>query len=221
MVAGAGTGSAHDGDWLIADIQDAGRGRMGRAWVSPPGNLHASGLVRLKPDDPAAPTIALVAAVALHDSIMHVAPGLPLILKWPNDLMIGGAKLSGILLERSGDAVIVGIGVNLAHHPDTLDRPVTSVAAQGVVAPAPVAFMAVLADYFALWIERWRHQGLPVIRAAWLARAHPPGTALAAASGDRERIDGLFAGLTDDCALRLRLADGTIRVIHAGDVFMI
>jgi BirA family biotin operon repressor/biotin-[acetyl-CoA-carboxylase] ligase len=89
-------------------------------WVSPPGNLYISTLVRVCPDDPPAPTLALVAAVALHDAL---GPGLT--IKWPNDIMAGEAKLAGILLERAGDAVVVGFGANLAHHPKGLDRPVT------------------------------------------------------------------------------------------------
>src|SRR3954468_5499421 len=97
---------APEGLWLRADRQTSGKGRQGRAWQSPPGNLHASTLVRLRPDDPPAPTLALVAAVALHEVVTPHAPAAT--IKWPNDLLVDGAKLAGILLERQGDAVVVG-----------------------------------------------------------------------------------------------------------------
>ena len=89
---------------------------MGRAWESPAGNHYASGLVRLRPGDPDAATLALVAAVALYDTVVLWADAAAIRLKWPNDLLVAGAKLSGILLERTGDAVVIGFGVNLAHH---------------------------------------------------------------------------------------------------------
>ena len=137
-------------------------------------------------------------------------------IKWPNDLLVRGAKLSGILLERAVDAVVIGVGVNLAHHPQKLDRPATSLAELTGAAPDPDAFTETLADSFARWLERWRMEGLAPIRARWLAAAHPLGTALSTAAGD-----GLFEGLDETGALRLRLADGTVRVIHAGDVFLL
>ena len=219
MLALAAAGIA-EGRWLRAEAQSAGRGRMGRAWHSAPGNLYASTLIRLQRGDPPASTLALVAAVALADTVRGYAPGFALNIKWPNDLLIAGAKLAGILLERSGEAVVIGVGVNLAHHPDGLGRRVTSLAAHGVM-PDPEQFCADLAVQFARWVARWRSEGLAPIRLAWLALAHPPGTALVANLGDGESLEGLFDGLTDDGALRLRLADGSVRVIHAGDVFLI
>jgi BirA family transcriptional regulator, biotin operon repressor / biotin---[acetyl-CoA-carboxylase] ligase len=200
---------APEGLWLRADRQAGGKGRQGRAWQSPPGNLYASTLVRLRPGDPPAPTLALVAAVALHDAVRPHAPAAQ--IKWPNDLLIGGAKLAGILLERQDEAVILGFGVNLAGHPGGLDRPATSLAA----AIAPDAFLTRLAAGFAAWLERWRADGLAPVRAAWLAAAHPVGTPLL--SGD---APGIFDGLDETGALRLRLADGALRLIHAGDVFL-
>lgn len=218
MLARAAQGAA-EGEWLRADRQTAGRGRQGRGWESPPGNLFASTLVRLRPSDPQAATLALVAAVALDEAVSVFLPSAGM-LKWPNDLLIGGAKLSGILLERSGDTVVIGFGVNLAHHPEGLDRPATSLAAHGA-APEPQIFLETLADTFARWLSRWRSEGLAPIRDRWLARAHPLGTALTARLADGSSVDGLFDGLDPDGALILRLADGTPRVIHAGDVFLI
>lgn len=205
---------AVEGLWLRAERQSGGRGRQGRAWSSPAGNLYASTLVRLRPGDPPAPTLALVAAVALHEAASLYAPGIQ--IKWPNDLLAGGAKLSGILLERADDAVVIGFGVNLAHHPTDIERPATSIAALAGAAPEPAAFIETLADAFARWLGRWRSDGVAPIRRAWLAGAHPVGTALTAA-GEQ----GLFEGLDESGALRLRLADGTMRTIHAGDVFLL
>jgi BirA family transcriptional regulator, biotin operon repressor / biotin---[acetyl-CoA-carboxylase] ligase len=170
--------------------------------------------VRLQPEDPPAPGLALVAAVALHELVGLYAPAVQ--IKWPNDLMFGGAKLAGILLERQGDAVILGFGVNLAHHPEGLDRPVTSLAALAGIAPAPGPFLELLAAGLARWLARWRVEGLAPIRAAWLAAAHPPGTALSTPEGE-----GLFDGLDESGALRLILPGGGSRTIHAGDVFLL
>jgi BirA family biotin operon repressor/biotin-[acetyl-CoA-carboxylase] ligase len=205
---------APEGLWLRAVRQTGGKGRQGRAWVSPPGNLHASTLVRLRLGDPPAPTLALVAAVALHEAVsLHAAN---VLIKWPNDLLAGGAKLAGILLERAGDAVVIGFGVNLAHHPRDLDRSATSVAALSGGAPEPDDVLQTLAGAFARGLGRWRGEGLGPVRAAWLAAAHPLGTALAAAGEE-----GLFEGLDESGALRLRVAEGSVRVVHAGDVFLI
>lgn len=207
-------GGAAEGLWLRAERQSGGRGRQGRTWQSPPGNLYASTLVRLRPGDPAAPSLALAAAVALHETATLYRA--PVAIKWPNDLVAGGAKLAGILLERADDAVVIGFGVNLVHAPDLPDRPTTSLAALTGTAPEPATFAEALAEIFARWLGRWRGEGLAPVRAAWLAAAHPVGTALSTPAGD-----GLFEGLTESGSLRLRLADGTAHVIHAGDVFLI
>jgi BirA family biotin operon repressor/biotin-[acetyl-CoA-carboxylase] ligase len=185
-------------------------------WISPPGNFYASTLVRLRPGDPPAPTLALAAAVALDEVAAAYVGSDRVLIKWPNDLMAGRDKLAGILLERSDDAVVIGFGVNLAHHPDLPDRPATSFAALGVDAPAPDNFLRDLAESFARWLGRWRGEGPAAVRQRWLDRAHPPGTALSS-----EGKEGLFEGLDESGALRLRLADGSLHVMHAGDVFLL
>jgi BirA family biotin operon repressor/biotin-[acetyl-CoA-carboxylase] ligase len=146
--------------------------------------------------------------------------GTGLVIKWPNDLLLNGAKLAGILLERANDAVVIGIGVNLAHAPDLPDRPTTSLAAHGTIVD-PTVFIEVLAETFQRWLARWRGEGLAPIRTRWLAKAHLPGTALNAHLPDGTSIDGLFDGLDANGALILRLASGSAHVIHAGDVFLI
>lgn len=203
---------------MRAERQLAGRGRQGRDWASPPGNLYASTLVRLRPADPPAATLALVAGIAVQDAVSAYVPG-P-VIKWPNDVLLGGAKLSGVLLEREGDAVVVGQGVNLASHPDLPDRPTTSLAAHGVAVP-PGDFVVTLAQAFGRWLARWRGEGLSVVAARWSERAHPRGTALTVRLPDGTALDGLFDGLASDGALNLRLADGGRRVIHAADVFLL
>jgi BirA family biotin operon repressor/biotin-[acetyl-CoA-carboxylase] ligase len=215
VAALAAAGEA-EGRWLRAERQSGGRGRQGRAWLSPPGNLYASTLVRLRVGDPPAPSLALVAAVALHEAATAWAPEAGIRIKWPNDLLAGGAKLAGILLERAGDAVVIGFGANLAHHPEGLERPVTSLAALTGSAPDPGAFLEQLAESFARYLGSWRGSGIAAIRGAWLERAHPVGTALTTPEGE-----GLFDGLDETGALRLRLPHGETRLIHAGDVFLI
>ena len=241
LLAAARAGAA-EGEWLVAERQNAGRGREGRVWASPAGNLYASTLIQLRADDPPAPGLALVAGVALEETTglflaRRVASygrtslsgedardpqegRVELRLKWPNDLLLGGAKLAGILLERQDNAVVAGFGVNLAHHPERLDRPVTHLGLHAP-APAPLAFAEALAETFACWVARWRAEDLKPVRSRWLARAHPVDTPLAAALPGGGRAEGLFDGLDEDGALRLRLADGTRRVIHAGDVFLL
>jgi len=204
---------AAEGLWLRADLQTGGKGRQGRAWLSPPGNLYASTLVRLQSGDPSAATLALVAAVAAHEAVSAYASGVR--IKWPNDLSAGDAKLAGILLERQGEAVVIGFGVNLAHHPETLDRPATSIRRLSDSAPEPADFLERLRDSFARWLTTWRTQGLEPVREAWLGAAHPIGTALATSD-----VQGQFDGLDSDGALRLRLADDSVRTVHAGDVFL-
>jgi BirA family transcriptional regulator, biotin operon repressor / biotin---[acetyl-CoA-carboxylase] ligase len=211
---------APEGVWLRAERQTGGRGRQGREWHSPRGNLHASTLVRLRPGDPPAPTLALAAAVALHEVVSaFAARGAPIEIKWPNDLMVAGAKLSGILLERIDDAVIVGFGVNLADHPDETERPAINMGMLGG-APDPVQFLEALAESFGRWLGRWRGEGLVPIRERWLAAAHPPGTALSTHTASGAWVEGLFDGLDESGALRLRLADGSSHIVHAGDVFL-
>jgi BirA family biotin operon repressor/biotin-[acetyl-CoA-carboxylase] ligase len=211
---------APEGAWLRADTQAGGRGRQGRHWVSPPGNLYASTLVRRMAGDPPAPTLALVAAVALDALLQGWLGADRLMIKWPNDLLANGAKISGILLEGVDDAVVVGIGVNLAHHPEAVDRPATSLAALGLSAPEPGDFAADLAASFADWLARWRNEGLGVVLARWLARAHPPGTALSVRAPEGA-LEGLYDGLEGDGALRLKTPGGRIHVVHAGDIFLL
>lgn len=207
-----------EGDWLIADRQTAGRGRQGRSWFDGHGNFMGSTVVRPCAGDPPAASLALLSGLALHEVVAPlIPPPSTALLKWPNDLMIGAAKLAGILLEQVGDAVIVGIGVNLAQAPSVEGRETVALSAFG---PSPDRdhFAASLARQFDLELERWRSFGLDQLIRRWAAAAHPLGTPLAVGEPGEVPLEGRFAGLATDGALQLSLGDGTTRTIHAGEV---
>ncbi len=207
-----------EGHWLVADRQSAGRGRQGREWSDGAGNFMGSTVVRLNAADPLSGTLALLAGLAVHEVVTsHLVPSHRAVLKWPNDVMIGSAKLAGILLERVGEQVIIGIGVNLATAPQLLDRATIALSAFGP-APDRDQFAQDLARQFAIELERWRGYGLAAVIARWLAAGHPLGTGLLVGESGGVMLAGTFAGLTDAGALQLRLADGTCLVIHAGEV---
>lgn len=207
-----------EGLWLVADRQVSGRGRGGRAWSDGSGNFMGSTLIRLGHGSPPAGTLALVAGLAVHEVISTLLPeGQAAVLKWPNDVMIGGAKLAGMLLEREGDAVVLGIGVNLSVAPQVEGRETVALSAF-VPAPDRNHFAAALAGCFALELERWRHFGLGPIVNRWLRAGHPIGTPLDVGEPGEKPLSGTFAGLSADGALQLRLAGGTTRTIHAGEV---
>jgi len=211
--------SASEGDWLVALHQSSGRGRQGRQWQSLDGNFAGSTLIRLRDGDPPPATLALAAGLALIEATDAAAPGRALQLKWPNDLMLANdlqecAKLGGILLERAGDRVVAGFGVNLAAAPAIDDRPTACL--DGAVTPQ--AFAPMLAASLARLLTAWRAADPTAFIDAWQHRAHPVGTAITVHNAPGERLSGRFDGLAADGALRLRLDDGRIEHIHAGDV---
>ncbi|MEO5612039.1 MAG: biotin--[acetyl-CoA-carboxylase] ligase [Sphingomicrobium sp.] len=201
------------GDWLVASEQSAGKGRQGRQWVSPQGNFFGSTVVLLRPGDPPAPTLSLAAGLALIEAVDVAAPGLRLMLKWPNDLLLGDEKLAGILLERSGERVVAGFGVNLATAPSLPGRQAASL--KGALTAH--GFAPLLAASFARLLALWRTSEPAALAQAWLMRAHPVGTPLTVHTGPEESISGRFDGLEPDGALRLRTDDG-VQIVRAGDV---
>ena len=203
-----------EGDWLVALHQEAGKGRQGRIWVSSPDNFHGSTLVRLREDDPPAQTLSIAAGLALVEAIDIAVPAQTLMLKWPNDVMLKGKKLAGILLERSGDCVAVGFGVNLASAPQLPDRQGASLGGR----VAPEAFAPLLAGSFARLLDLWRQSEPTLVAQAWMARAHPTGTLLTIHSSSEETVSGSFDGIEADGALRLRRGDGMIDIVRVGDV---
>lgn len=178
------------------------------------GNFYGSTLVELRPGDPPAQSLSVAAALALIEAVDAAVPGLGLMLKWPNDLMLLGKKLAGVLLERSGQRVAVGFGVNLAAAPQLPDRQTASLDR----AVSPQAFAPLLAGSFARLLELWRNSQPALLAHAWLARAHPLGTRLTVHSGPSEFLSGRFDGLEPDGGLRLRRSDGAIEIVRAGDV---
>jgi BirA family biotin operon repressor/biotin-[acetyl-CoA-carboxylase] ligase len=207
---------AVESDWLVALRQEGGRGRHGRVWESIEGNFSGSTLIQLRPADPPAPSLALAAGLALIETVEVAAPEAPLSLKWPNDLMLADAKLAGILLERSGDRVVAGFGVNLAGAPPISGRKTASLSPVHTIPPQ--AFAPLLAVKFAQVLSVWRTADPAAFAQAWLARAHPIGTILEVHSGPGERVRGSFDGIEADGAMRLKRADGMIDIIRAGDV---
>lgn len=212
------------GLWVVARSQTGGRGRGGRHWVSPPGNLYASLLLR-EPCPPAlAPQLGFVAGVALHAAVSRVSATAParLALKWPNDLLLDGAKVAGILVEGSSGGgqgyVVIGIGVNIASHPSDTPYPATDLAAAGLET-TPEALFGALSDALATGLARWRAGlGFADVRRAWLAAAGGLGQTVTVRRPDGERR-GIFVDLDSDGRLLLAEA-GQTHAISAGDVFL-
>lgn len=217
---------APDGTVIRALQQTAGRGRRGRSWHSPPGNLYCS--VILRPGRPAAESAQLgfAAALALGDAVSPLLPdGVTLCYKWPNDLLVDGAKVAGILLESAGagetglDWLVIGCGLNIAHYPLRTDGyPATSLAVAGCGPVTADAMLTRFLDAFDRWHRRWRDEGVGPLRAAWIAQAAGLGEEIEVRL-PHDRLRGIFAGLDGSGALLLDLPHGARRVISAGDVF--
>ncbi len=207
-----------DALWVRADRQTAGRGRRARAWTSEVGNLFTSTFVAPQAGEGPAQQLSFVTANALLDTVARWVPRERLSLKWPNDLLLDGVKVAGILLEGHAQGVIIGIGVNLAHFPEGTERPATSLAAAGITPPPAREACETLAEAFAAHRRRWREEGFAATRDDWLAAAAGLGKPIVARLGNAD-LAGTFEGLAADGALLLRLQDGTLRPIHAGEVF--
>ena len=214
---------AQAGTVVVAAEQTAGRGRQGRAWTSPPGNLHAT--VLLRPGVPARRLgeLALLAGVAVAEAVAGLLPartaGPPVALKWPNDVLVSGAKIAGILIEQEGEAALLGIGINVAHRPGGTPYPATALALAGATAEVEVVLDRLLAALGA-GLSLWQAQGFAAIRAGWLTWAHPPGTLLRVRLGgatEGATITGRFAGLDPGGALLLDTEAGQRRIV-AGEV---
>lgn len=215
------------GLWIWAGSQDEGKGRTGRQWQSPYGNLYASLMLRPGVPIARAAQLSLLAGVAAHDAIMALAAGSgrtpDLSLKWPNDILLEDAKVGGILLESTSQpdtdmpAVVIGTGLNVASAPEQLDRPVTSLSASGIDT-SPARVLSALAWATAEWLSIWDNgSAFCRIREAWLKRAQPVGGAISVHVGE-DYISGRFLGIDEAGALRMSLASGEERRITAGDV---
>ncbi|MFN3970484.1 MAG: biotin--[acetyl-CoA-carboxylase] ligase [Gemmobacter sp.] len=214
--------------WVLAGEQTGGRGRRGRAWASPRGNFHATLVMRPGGGAGDAALRSFVAALALREALAAVTgAGAALALKWPNDVLLSGGKVAGILLEAAGDGVrvahlAVGIGVNLIAAPDAAFleegalRPVTVLGETGVRVE-PRALLDHLAPAFARWEAVLVAEGFAPVRAEWLAHAARLGEPIRARTGAETR-EGVFETLDATGALVLRMGGGRV-AIPAADVF--
>ncbi|MCY4515781.1 MAG: biotin--[acetyl-CoA-carboxylase] ligase [Acidimicrobiaceae bacterium] len=215
---------APDGTVVWARVQRAGRGRRGRSWVSPPGNLYFSVILRPNCEARSVAQLSFVAALAVLDLVDGSLPGRAR-CKWPNDVLVDGGKVAGILLESAlgpggrVDWVVLGIGVNLACHPG-IEGPIpsTSLADAGAMMLAPEEALSSVLAALARRRREWETQGFAAVRSAWLARAHGLGGPVTVANGER-RLTGIFEGLDAEGALVLAQPGGEKLSIAAGDVF--
>lgn len=205
--------------WIRAIRQTGGRGRRGRSWISEPGNLFATCLFRPKRPQNERAQLSFVAVLALYDALAEITGlGDRLRCKWPNDLMLKHGKLAGILLESEEDWVAVGLGVNLVHAPENVER--RAVALMDIYAEEvyPETVLRALSSAFLRRRMQWESEGFLPIRTEWLARAEGLGEPVTARLHDRE-IHGIFSDLAVDGALLLELPDRSVARITAGDIF--
>lgn len=204
--------------WIVADEQSGGRGRLGRNWVSAVGNLYASLLLPAAVSATAIPQISFVAALAVHDTVAEFCGAQAVRLKWPNDCLLGGAKVSGILCETAeGGQVVIGTGINVAHAPHGLayrTAHLSQFAPSADVQAVFEVYARALTARLAMWAEG---RGFATIMAAWNERAHGLNQPVQVTQGTRV-LSGIFTGLGSDGALIVTGADGARETIYAGDV---
>ncbi len=211
----AAEGAPH-GTVIHADEQATGRGRFGRTWYSPPGNLYLS--VLLRPDLPPerGPELSFLAALTVADAVDALLPKhTRATLKWPNDVLVNEGKIAGILIEQVEGAWIIGIGLNILEEPRNAPYKTATLVGAGGLATVDGA-RDILLERLGVWLAFWTYQGFEPIREAWLARAHSIGSPLRASLGGRTE-EGLFGGLDADGAMLLDTPDGRKRVV-AGDI---
>jgi BirA family biotin operon repressor/biotin-[acetyl-CoA-carboxylase] ligase len=213
--------------WIWSARQSQGRGRGGREWVSQYGNLFASLLIGVNCPLRVAGQLALLAGIITFDTIAKLIAyegRSEILLKWPNDILLAGEKVAGMLLENVGGAndsrsvVVIGTGINLASHPANLPQAAVSLATYGMTVTPAVA-LETLAATTHEWLSRWGEGScFPTIRRAWLDRAGPVGRPLTVRVGSQE-VEGAYGGLDSEGALRLFMPDGGEYRVTAGDVF--
>ena len=210
--------------WILADSQTAGRGRRGRAWQSPVGNLMTTLYLPISFDAVKAGQLAFVAGLALERTVSAlIGERAQASLKWPNDVLVHGKKASGILLESAMrdnkiDWLAIGLGLNLAHHPDDTPYPATSLAAYMDTPANNLAALEILARAFDEVFRQWRNGGFGPVLQAWRAVAHGLGGPIVATL-ENEQFEGIFKDIDEKGALILQTAAGDTITIDAGDVF--
>jgi BirA family biotin operon repressor/biotin-[acetyl-CoA-carboxylase] ligase len=211
--------------WILADQQTAGRGRRGRAWSSPTGNLMTTLYLPVSMAADEAGQLAFVAGLALHKTVLGLVEDRGEVrLKWPNDVLINGAKVSGILLESALaksnqlDWLAIGLGLNLQHYPEDTPYPASSVKAIAGSAPDNVQALHILAAAFEHFYLQWKSAGFATILTAWRQVAQNIGQPITARL-ETEEINGIFEDIDATGALILRGDDNQRRVISAADIF--
>lgn len=214
---------APDGTVIAAGQQTAGRGRYGRTWASPPGNLYVSVLLRDIGPIARAAQMSFVTAVALGNAIAALTPDdLAVRFKWPNDILANDAKIAGILLESGGSPespwLVIGTGINLCHHPEGAGFRATNLAALGATVTGPAlihAYLRALSE----WRARWRAHGFAPVRAGWLAAAANRGGPVTLKLADKPPREGRFVDLDEEGALLFQPSGtGGMERIAAGEV---
>lgn len=210
--------------WISAKRQSLGKGRRGRAWVSKVGNLFCTGLFPYAGTLSSAAQLSFAAALAVHDTISHFRPDADTQIKWPNDVLMNGAKIAGILLESGGADdqlwVAVGIGINLGSSPKDTAYLTTYLHADAPQSPRPLTsdVKHKLFERFEYWMDAHLRNGFEPLRTAWLDRAQGMGGAVSAHL-PKETIEGTAVGMDKDGALEVQIHSGKVVKIHAGDVF--
>ena len=214
--------------WIAAREQTAGRGRRGRVWRKEQGDLAATLLLRPTDIRPGATlaeaaTLSFAICLALSDAVLTLSPKAPVALKWPNDVLLGGGKLSGVLLENRGGALAIGIGVNILHAPDAAALEPDAVPAAALAdavspPPTPEHLLETLAAAFSTRLDAWRRDGFAALRGPWRARAAGLGGPILARAM-HETVRGRFVDVDADGALVIETSDG-VRRLHAADVFL-
>lgn len=209
--------------WLLADEQTAGRGRANRNWHSAQGGLYSTLLYVDDIDQTFASQLSLVMALAVYETLSEFIPSQKLSLKWPNDCLVDGAKISGILAEACGTGplqIAIGCGINVNSAPGDMPYPVTCVCSHAPQATVATAFTGLM-KHTSQWLNVWqRGKGFDVVRETWVSRADPLGSTLKVSTGSGDMC-GQFIGLAPDGALLLKVEAGQTRRVYAGDVSVI
>lgn len=214
--------------WIMAKTQSSGRGRRGREWVSQQGNLFCTAVYQVSEDAQHDAQKSFVAALAIYDTLTDYVSSSLLSIKWPNDVLLDGKKVSGILLERLPGGLCVGIGVNLLSKPDSVTDQETACVIDYIdeslindpepILEMPEPVFAILASKFTQWTQRHDEDGFSPIRDAWLSRAAGMG-AKVRVNLAKDSFTGYAEGLSEDGALMIKMENGDARLIHAGDIF--
>ena len=214
------------GDFIVwAKKQTKGKGRYGKQWISPEDNLYLSILQSTITDPERAAQLSFVTAVAVGEAVISLTSTDALSYKWPNDILLNGKKLGGILLESENsssgnklDFLVIGVGINIKDFPGKVDMPATSLLAEGYPDVMSDQLLDRIMQYFCAWLSEWQKNGFKKVREAWLKHAVNRGKVITV-NTPTERLSGVFETLSEDGALELKLAGGQTCFISSGEVF--